>query len=355
MRGPVRRGAAAVLACALLALPEAPATAAGRDRVVRCKGGTCWPAAFTFTPDGGTIFYAERLSGEIRKLTLAGSKDSRWTKIPDVSLRGEQGVLGIALDPDWERGRRQQWVYVYYTEGHPHRNVIVRMRRRSGGGVQRDRLLTIPASDYHDGGVLHFGPDDKLYAVTGDSQNPGLAQQKGSPAGKVLRLEQNGKRPGGNPFPGSHAYSYGHRNSFGFAFDPQTGTLWQSENGPECDDEVNLILPGRNYGWGGASSCPDINDSGPNPERPKATFNPVPALTGMAFCEGCGLAAEVEGDLLVGAYNDGKIRNLSLNPNRDGVGSIGVLYDHPNAVLAIEAAPDGRIYFSDPNGIFRLR
>lgn len=355
MRAAVRRPAVLLLLVALVPALELPASAAGHARVVRCKGGTCWPAAFTFAPDGGTIFYAERLSGEIRKFTMAGKKDSRWTNIPDVSLRGEQGVLGIALDPDWERGPRQRWVYVYYTEGHPHRNVIVRLRKRGGGGVKRDKLLTIPASDYHDGGVLHFGPDDKLYVVTGDAQQPGLAQQKRNPAGKVLRLEQNGKRPRDNPIPRSRAYSYGHRNSFGFAFDPETGALWQSENGPECDDEVNLILPGRNYGWGGASSCPDTNDSGPSPERPKATFNPVPALTGVAFCRGCGLAPEVEGDLLVGVYNDGKIRNISLNPARDGVASIEVLHDHPNSVLAVEAAPDGRIYFSDQHGIFLLR
>ena len=355
MRVLTRAGLAALLAVSLLPLAEAPAAAAGRARVLRCKGGTCWPAAFTFTPDGGAIFYAERLTGEIRRFTFEGRKDRRWAKLADVSQRGEQGVLGIALDPDWEQGPRQQWVYVYYTEGHPHRNVIVRLRKRGGRGVKHDRLVTIPASDYHDGGVLHFGPDDKLYAVTGDSQSPGLAQRKGSHAGKVLRLEQNGKRPGDNPIPNSRAYTYGHRNSFGFAFDPQTGRVWQSENGPECDDEVNLILPGRNYGWGGASSCPDINDSGPNPERPKATFNPVPALTGVAFCQACGLAPEVEGDLLVGAYLDGKIRNLTLNPARDGIASIEVLYDHPNSVLAVEAAPDGRVYFSDSHGIFLLR
>ncbi len=366
----MRRILSLVLAGATLvavpALDVRPAHAAGRDRVLRCKGPGCTPAAFTFTPDGTTIFYAERLSGEIRRRGLSGGKDRRFAKIPDVSKQGEQGVLGIALDPDWDQGPQQQWVYVYYTEGHPHRNVIVRIRRRGGGsspdlagrrrrGVQRDRLISMRAADYHDGGVLHFGPDEKLYVVTGDTQQAGLAQQKRNPAGKVLRLEQNGKRPSDNPMGRSKAFSYGHRNSFGFAFDPETGNLWQTENGPECDDEVNLVLGGRNYGWGGASGCPDTNDSGPNPQAPETRFNPVPALTGAAFCMACGLAADVEGDLLIGAYNDGRIRNLTLNPARDGVADVQVLYDHPSAVLAVESAPDGAVYFSDFRAIYRLR
>jgi glucose/arabinose dehydrogenase len=181
------------------------------------------------------------------------------------------------------------------------------------------------------------------------------AQEKGNLAGKVLRLEQNGGRPGDNPIGGSKAFSYGHRNSFGFAFDPMTGNLWQTENGPDCDDEVNLILPGHNYGWGGASECPDISESGPNPEQPKLKFNPVVALTGAAFCVNCGLGPEVEGDLLIGSYIGGKIRNLTLNPARDGIAEQGNLYDHGSFVLAVEAAPDGRVFFSDRNGIYRLR
>ena len=350
-----RRGAwlaLALLASTLPVFSAAPASAATRERVLGCGG--CSPAAFTFTPDGGTIYYAERLTGQIRRFGLADGTDSRWARIRDVSRRGEQGVLGIALDPDWALGPQHQWVYVYYSEANPHRNVIVRLRR-SGKKVQRDVLLTLRASDYHDGGVLHFGPDGKLYVVTGDTQSPGLAQQRRNAAGKVLRLEQNGKRPPDNPIPRSKAFSYGHRNSFGFAFDPRTGNLWQTENGPDCDDEVNLIRPGRNYGWGSASRCPDINDSGPNPVAPAARFNPVPALTGAAFCEACGLAPEVEGDLLVGSFNDGRIRNLTLNADRDRVAQIEVLYDHPSAVLAVERAPDGRIYFSDPSGISMLR
>ena len=349
--------ATAVAAAVVLAAwpPNDPAGAAGRDRVLRCKGPGCTPAAFTFTPDGSTIFYAERLSGEIRRRVLGTKKDRRFAKIPDVSRRGEQGVLGIALDPDWDQGRKHQWVYVYYTEGNPHRNVIVRLRRGGGGGVKRKRLMPIPSADYHDGGVLHFGPDGNLYVVTGDAQRPALAQKKRSPAGKVLRIKPNGKRPADNPIRRSKAFSYGHRNSFGFAFDPQTGRLWQTENGPECDDEVNLIVPGRNYGWGAASRCPDTNDSGPNPQAPKAKLNPVPALTGAAFCMGCGLAADVEGDLLIGSYNDGRIRNLTLNAARDDIASVQILYDHPSRVLAVEAAPDGTIYFSDFRAIYRLR
>ncbi|MGH2685991.1 MAG: PQQ-dependent sugar dehydrogenase, partial [Actinomycetota bacterium] len=241
----MRRALALLLVSAAVATtpPLIPhARAAGRDRLVRCKGPGCTPAAFAFTPDGGTVFYAERLSGEIHRLTLDGHRDRRWAKIPDVPKRGEQGVLGIAVDPEWDQGPSQRWVYVYYTESSPHRNVIVRLRRRGGGsnptllgrrrrGIQRDRLLSLPAGDFHDGGVMHFGPDGKLYVVTGDTQRAGLAQRRRSPAGKVLRLEQNGKRPADNPIRRSKAFSFGHRNSFGFAFDPATGDIWQTENG----------------------------------------------------------------------------------------------------------------------------
>ena len=344
---------AAVLLAAIPLVPS-PASAAGKQQVARCRNPrTCWPAAFAFTPDGSELFYVERFSGEIRHVPLAGGADQRWGKIKGVAGGGERGALGLALDPDWSMGPDHQWVYVYYTDGHPEVNRIIRLRKQ-GGGTQQDQLVRIPANSFHDGGVIHFGPDGKLYAVTGDAGNPDRSQQRKNLGGKVLRLEETGARPADNPMPGSKAFSFGHRNSFGFTFDPRTGKLWQTENGPTCDDEINLVLPGDNYGWGGASTCPDTGDSGPNPQAPELRWNPLIAPTGAAFCDGCGLAADVDGDLLVGAYLDGRIRNLDLNADRTGITGQGVVLDNPRAVLAVEAAPDGRVYFSDNRGIYRL-
>ncbi|HYZ10849.1 MAG TPA: PQQ-dependent sugar dehydrogenase [Actinomycetota bacterium] len=350
----MRRTLALVLAAtSLMAVqPVEPASAVGRARVLRCKKPrACWITAFAFTPAGDEIFYVERFSGEIRRVVLATGTDTRWAKIRGVASVGEQGLLGIALDPGWESGEER--VFVYYTQRRPERNKIVRLSK-GPDGLERKVLVTIAATTFHDGGVLHFGPDGKLYAVTGDAGVPARSQRVRNPAGKVLRMEEDGSRPSDNPFANGRALSIGHRNSFGFAFDPQTGRLWQTENGPTCDDEINLVHPGRNYGWGGSSACPRTSESGPKPVQPKVRINPLTAPTGAAFCNACGLGAEVDGDLLYGTYLTRKIHALDLNADRDGVTGRRTLLSHPRAVLAVEAAPDGAVYFSDLRAIYRL-
>lgn len=346
--------AGTILLTALPPLGDDPAAAIGKARVVKCgRPQQCWITAFAFTPGGNEIFYVERFTGEIRRVNADGTNDRRWARIRGLATEGEQGLLGLALDPGWDMGPDQQWVYVYYTEREPReRNRILRLRGPKGS--QRQQLATIPATTFHDGGVIHFGPDGRLFAVTGDAGQPARSQKRKNLAGKVLRLEENGNRPGDNPFPGSKAFSIGHRNSFGFAFDPTTGSLWQTENGPDCSDEINLVLPGHNYGWGPASSCPNTSNSGPDPQQPKVTFNPQVAPTGAAFCDGCGLGAGVEGDLLIGSYLPDRIYHLSLNAGRNDIVGQDVLYTNNSLVLALERAPDGAVYFSDPRGVYRL-
>jgi glucose/arabinose dehydrogenase len=350
MRRTVTLLALTTLLVALAPLAATPASAAiARRAVFRCSG--CWPTAFTFTPDGRRIFYVERFTGEIRIKNLVTGRNRLWATIGNLATAGEQGILGIDLHPSWpERG----WVYVYYTRRSPFENRIIRIRERQDGSLVRVPIATVPAASNHNGGVIHFGPDGNLWVVTGDAGAPSRSQDTASNAGKVLRIRPAGRVPDDNPFPGEYAFSYGHRNSFGFAWDPQTGRLWQTENGPECDDEVNLIRRGRNYGWGPSSTCPNTSESGSNPVPPETTWNPVIAPTGAVFCDGCGLGRGVGGRLLVGSWNDGKIRKLRLDAERNDVVRRRVLFDNPAGVLALESQPNGRVFFSDGNGIYRL-
>jgi glucose/arabinose dehydrogenase len=341
--------AVTTLLVALSPLAASPASARiVRRAVIRCSG--CWPTAFAFTPDGGRMFYVERFTGAIRSYNFATGRRGTWGRINGLGTSGEQGLLGIAVHPRWPTVRR---LYVYFTNANPLGNRLVGLAWDSDGTPKRDRLLSVEAAVNHNGGAIRFGPDGYLYAVTGDAGDPARSQNTTLNAGKVLRVGPGGGVPPDNPFPGEFAFSYGHRNSFGFAFDPRTGRLWQSENGVDCD-EVNLARRGQNYGWGppgDVAACPD-----PRGVDPETSWNaPDIAPTGATFCIRCGLGAALRGRLLVGAWNDGRIRRLTLDSERNDIVRRGVLFDNPSGVLALASRPRARsVFFSDQNGIYRL-
>ena len=182
------------------------------------------------------------------------------------------------------------------------------------------------AGERHNGGRMLFGPDGMLYVVVGETYDSALAQDRSVNGGKVLRMTPTGGIPADNPFPGSRIYSYGNRNSFGLAFDPKTGDLWETENGPECNDELNRIQPGRNYGWGPSETCKgkapgDTNADGPKPVAPLLFYPTTIGPTGIAFCNGCGLGTAREGDLFFGSFNTGDIHEVTLNADRTRCGA----------------------------------
>src|SRR5262249_34905606 len=118
------------------------------------------------------------------------------------------------------------------------------------GGSPENLLTLLTASGIHNGGDMAFGPDGRLYVVGGETRDDALPPDPDSPGGKVLRVAKDGSTPADNPLgPDSYVYSLGHRNSFGLCFNPHTGDLWETENGPSSDDEINRIQPGKNYGW----------------------------------------------------------------------------------------------------------
>jgi len=348
------------LLLALALLPATPAQAVVTRQ--RIGGALNFPAAFTFTPDGSTIFYGELNTGQIRTITSTGQSDSAFFTVPNIYTAGEDGLLGLAVHPNYPT---TPYVYAYVTRtDNGRKNQVVRITDNAGNGENMTIIFEsdTAAGEYHDGGHIAFGPDSKLYAVVGEAHGPANAQNLNNDAGKILRMNDTGSIPGDNPFNGSRIWSYGIRNSFGFGFDPLTGKLWESENGPECNDEINRIIKSRNYGWGPSETCSgsapkNTNDSGPNPVMPKMYRVSTVAPTGLTFCDGCGLGTKSEGRMFFGEYNNGIIRRVTLTDSRNAVvtgWNNAAYYHNGDGILSMEAAPDGRIYFSDSSGIYLL-
>ncbi|WP_206322786.1 PQQ-dependent sugar dehydrogenase [Streptomyces sp. HNM0575] len=197
---------------------------------------------------GGGLLVSQRDDGKIVRVDERSGKKTEVGTVPGVQASGEGGLLGIAVPPD-----DAKMVYAYLTTASDNR--IVRMlydpKKPSGDqlGAPDTILKDIPKGEIHNGGRIAFGPDKMLYAGTGESGQGGLAQDKKSLGGKILRMTPEGEPPGqGNPESGSVFYTYGHRNVQGLAWDSEK-RLWASEFGQDTWDELNLIRPGKNYGW----------------------------------------------------------------------------------------------------------
>ncbi len=198
------------------------------------------PWAIAFFPDDSFLF-TERNTG----LVYHYDGQARQIGTLQIAQTSESGLLGIAIDPNFEENK---YVYVYYTyagnESH-----LNRVSRLTYDEILKDETIlidAIPGAMYHDGGRIEFGPGNKLYITTGDALNPSFAQDLSSTAGKILRINPDGTIPEDNPY-NSSVYSYGHRNPQGLAWN--NGILFAPEHGSSQNDEINIITPGTNYGW----------------------------------------------------------------------------------------------------------
>jgi len=352
--------------------PATPVAAAGQIEVY--KTGLNFPVALAFSSDG-RIFFAEKDTGSIRIIYLANRTllPTPFYTLPNTQNTGERGLLGLALDPGFPS---TQYVYAYQTYNDIANgtiyNRIVRILASGNTGVSYSVILRMPpltSATNHNGGVIAFGPDGKLYAVVGENNIPARSQDPLSPMGKVLRMEVNGSAPLDNPFYGNPAwfnltYTYGHRNMFGLAFHPITGRPYVTENGPNCNDEVNLLpnltAPDRNFGWGPTASCgslpppADTNRDGPNPVLPIWWWGPTICPTNAAIYSGP-YFPKWQGDLFMGECNNPyRFHRLDLvPPNYDSVASDDILWTAPAPIIAVEAGPDGAIWLTTPSTISR--
>ncbi|HSA61268.1 MAG TPA: PQQ-dependent sugar dehydrogenase [Nitrospiraceae bacterium] len=319
--------------------------------------GLNFPVGLSQAPDG-RVFFNERLTGKIRII------NPQWQLVPTqfcqitIATNGEQGLLGLALDSDFATNK---FVYVYHTASNPLRNRVVRYTDSSGSCSQETVILdNLPANTNHNGGIIQFGPDGKLYIIIGDAQNTANSQSLTSLAGKILRVNPDGSPPSDNPFfssPNANAklvFSLGHRNSYGFTFHAHTGHLWETENGPGDNDEINRAVAGGNYGWptvGGIAGNPNFRD-------PILAYTPTIAPTGIiSIPENTTVYSPAyRNNLLFTAWNDGRIRRVILSgPDLTLLGSSSAAYNGGNGgLLSLMMAADGYVYVSNASAIFRV-
>ncbi|MFI5472418.1 PQQ-dependent sugar dehydrogenase [Streptomyces cacaoi] len=269
--------------------------AKGTVKVVRTVAeGLNTPWGLAPLPEGG-LLVASRDEGTITRVDAETGKKTELGEVPGVSAAGEGGLLGLALSPDYAS---DHMVYAYFTSASDNR--IVRMiydpARPSGDqlGAPDTVFKGIPKGMIHNGGRIAFGPDRLLYVGTGESGDRGLAQDKKSLGGKILRLTPEGEPAAGNPFPDSPVYSYGHRNVQGLAWDSKQ-RLFAAEFGQDTWDELNAIVPGADYGWPTAEGRSE-DTKFQNPIAQWHTDDASPS--GIAYAEGSIWMAGLKGQRL---------------------------------------------------------
>jgi glucose/arabinose dehydrogenase len=287
------------------------------------------PWELAFLPDGSALL-TER-PGRVRRFSPGGELDPEPVAEIPVAAVGEGGLLGLAVDPDFERN---DFVYLYRTTDTG--NEVARYRYAGGELTGEATILDgIAAAPIHDGGRIRFGPDDRLYVSTGDAGQDELAQDRGSLNGKILAMEPDSYRSDGKGNP-IEVVSLGHRNPQGFGWQPGTDRLYENEHGPEAFDEVNLIEQNGNYGW------PEV--VGPDHDgftAPLATYEESIAPSGATFVTLPG--SEWSGDYLMGALVGEQIRRLRFDGEE-------VVVDEPlfegelGRVRTVVEGPDGAVY-----------
>ena len=318
------------------------------------------PAGLAAAPDG-RILYSEFWGGKIRVIRADGTVDPEpWADVNRIyGIRWTRyyhgGLSGIAFDPEFARNR---FVYVvtqvpHKRTGVPSRSLVIRFKEVNGRGRAPRVLFTIPAKVFDNVYSLVFGPDGMLYVPSGFlGRNRARGEDPlGDLRGKILRVTREGKAPGDNPY-GSRAprvWASGFKNAFDLAFFPESDLAVAGESGPEAHDEINLVLPGNDYGYPdhqGATRArgvtPPLLDYGSDRTSPVGIVyydgSRYPALRGrFLMCEnhGSGMLA-----LRIKRSDPGTLLNLTPIV--------------PQCTIDLVQTPDGSIVFSDSNAIYRL-
>jgi glucose/arabinose dehydrogenase len=333
-------------------------------KVQQVANGLNAPTKMAFV-DSKDILVLERYTGKIMRITNNTIQPEPILDVNVAAGAGERGLLGIAVSKETEH----TYIFVYYTEsqsdgGVPIGNRLYRYELVNDKLMDRKLLLNLPFAPgpYHNGGAITIGPDQNVYLTIGDLDNvddkprpaskvqnaEGGSEPNGS--GGILRVAQNGgvvEAILGNNYPLNLYYGYGLRNSFGIDFDPITGKLWDTENGPNYGDEINLVEPGFNGGWTKVQGVwllkgsnigkeidsnltrlelEDFNGKGKF-SLPEFTWKGRYGPTGLKFLGSDKLGKQYENDLFVGDVHNGTVYHFDLNKERTELSLNGSLSD----------------------------
>jgi len=309
-----------------------------------------WSIAFM---SNGDALVTERAGG-LRLLSKSGELSSPISGLPEASVVGQGGMLGVALHPDFEVNK---WVYVCLSIA----NGDVRGSEVYRGELVSNKLQNVkeifvakPKVDtaHHFGCRLAFDNDKKLFISLGDRTKQDDAQLTSNHFGVVVRVNDDGSVPADNPFLAGKApeiFSYGHRNVQGMALHPTSGKIWTHEHGPKGGDEVNILENGDNYGWPkitygvnyDGSSITDVTEMEAM-RQPLTYWAPSIAPSGMAFYTGDEFP-EWKGNLFVGSLKFRYLNRMVMDGDKV-VEQEELLRDRNERVRDVKQAPDGSIY-----------
>ncbi len=318
------------------------------------------PWAMTFLPDGRMLVTEK--AGQMLLVSADGGSRQTVAGTPAVDAAGQGGLMDVVLAPDFLVSGRVY--FTYSATGSGGKGMVLARGRLSATGTPQltdvaelFRASPFVGGDGHYSGRIAFSPDNQyLFLTSGDRQQGSPAQSSTSTLGKVLRLTLNGQPAPGNPLAAQGfnpaIWSYGHRNLLGIAFDA-AGNLWEHEMGPQGGDELNLILPGRNYGWPIVSDGSNYDGSlipdhvtRPDLEAPKLSWNPVIAPAGLIIYSG-NLFPQWRGDAFMGGLASQALIRVDL----DGTTARKAEQWNMGArIREVEQGPDGVIWILEDGG-----
>lgn len=334
--------------------------------------GLSHPWAIAFMPDGD-LLVTER-PGRLRVIRDGVLDPQAISGVPEVRSEGNGGLQDVALHPDFVRNRLVYLTYTKHMENGWGAPALAMGRLEAGALIDVGDLIVTEAYEGNSGlnSRIAFGGDRKLYMSTG-GRIENVAQEPMSLRGKVLRMEDDGTAPADNPFINRgyrpEIYTLGHRNTLGLMLHPLTGELWQHENGPNGGDEINILAPGRNYGWpelsfGRYYSGERVTEhpTREGVESPLLVWLPAIAAAGMTVYTGEKFPAW-KGNLFVGSLRQGGIsgtghlQRIVFNERTEELRRESMLTELRQRIREVREGPDGLLYLltdEDDGALLRI-